>query len=243
MKKITFIALLIGFNLFSQVDIKTSGYYQVHVNDTIVSSHAYQQIAIERALNEVMDNPLADVRITPPYQLRVYFEGEQPIQVKDKVDTLIIVGRSHLIDYANSMQDPDHKPIRYAMLRSIGIVPIVADTLFGWQKIYKLERTETFAKTIYKQLDIPMQIISNTVYDITSTSAQIKVELSSDNFNGVYIEYRKTGDIDFIKTDVSKTKIVSQDLLNPGTEYQYIVHVMYDTLREIASELVTFKTL
>ncbi len=160
MKKLIYYLLFLTTSIcFSQtVNIVQEGDYKVFLGDSLVSNHNSEREAIEKFINLKFKNTLADVSINYPEKLRIDFEGGQTIQPLELVDTIYLEATPHL----------QGKYGRYLRLPNCSdIFKIDADTLYPWQSLYKVKRTQEFGKVSYENLDIPFQVVHDSLVSVT----------------------------------------------------------------------------
>lgn len=170
------------------VKITTQGLYKVIVNGDTVSKHTYQQKAVERYLNEKINNSKADVKVLFPDQLRLEFEGILNIQGPE-IDTITISGSWHLTgENGNYFRYPNCGDI----------IKIKTDTVFKWQKDIEVIREKTFGKTNYKTTEVvPFQFVMDTITRVPqSTSYKWQTFATQHHCIKTYVDNVYTGDAD-----------------------------------------------
>lgn len=170
---LTIVIILISSLSFSQditdtgfqINVVKEGYYTVFIGDSLVSQHRSESEAVQGFINQKLKNILADVRVQFPEKMRVDFEGRLLIHAQE-IDTITVSRMSREIggwlDYTNAGFEVS--PLRaYLPFVGMGLIEIQTDTIYAWQKEYRLERIKKFGEVTYKELDIPFQFVADTI--------------------------------------------------------------------------------
>lgn len=182
-----------------QINVVSEGYYRVYIGDSLISQHRFEREAIQSVLNQKLKNTLANVRVEFPEKMRVDFEGKLLIHAQE-IDTIILSRMSREIggwlDFTNAGLAPS--PLRaYLPFTGIGMVEIQTAKVYNWQKEYRFERTKSFGKTIYKELDIPFQFVADTITrQPTETSYRWQTFATEKHCIKTYVDNVYTGDAD-----------------------------------------------
>lgn len=225
---------------FSQIRLTERQYSRVKMGDEGIGKYETKQEALNIGFKLKKENPDQRV-IVQMYDTQDFLIRNLDFINSVEIDTITVSRMSKEIggwlDYTDAGAAPSDLRA-YLPFIGIGLIEIQTDTIYNWQKDYKLERVKKFGEVIYKNLDIPFQFVTDTLtMQPASTSYRWQTFATKQHCIKTYVDNIYTGDADTSceagTVDYDGRTIYRHtnnlDNLDPDTEYQIRVEGVSET--------------
>lgn len=219
--------LLIFISINNMVFSQTVDYRRVensHVINTItgdtLSSHTSDIEAVQQLQNYKVKG-LHVKMIGAVYDIDILNSNNEIVK-----DTFTTIADYILLDYTNSLIEPTDKAKKYALVANIGLVEIESDTIYRFQKYFKLARERGFGYAKYKSIGLPFQFRDSVNY--RPGRLEYRIQTFATKIHGVKYYVDNILEFDFSDLSIANPGQISSiewrhthiiKNLQPGTKY------------------------